>query len=77
MAFALGFAFHIDYPRDQAKALGLSALLHDVGKAKINSHVLAAPRRLTDEEFDEIKTHTTIGFDILRECRFSHTRDGP
>ncbi|MBW2195170.1 MAG: HD domain-containing protein, partial [Deltaproteobacteria bacterium] len=70
MAFALGFAFHMNYSQEQAKELGLCALLHDVGKTKINEHLLAAPRKLTDQEFDEIKRHTTIGYSLLKECRF-------
>jgi putative nucleotidyltransferase with HDIG domain len=72
MAFALGFASHMNYSQDQAKVLGLGALLHDVGKTKINRNLLAAPRKLSDEEFEEIKRHTTVGFNILMECKFSH-----
>jgi HD-GYP domain-containing protein (c-di-GMP phosphodiesterase class II) len=70
MAFALVFASHNGYPKSQAKILGLSGLLHDVGKTKIDNDLLRAPRKLTDQEFDEIKGHTLIGFDILRNCRF-------
>jgi putative nucleotidyltransferase with HDIG domain len=72
MAFALGFASHMNYSQDQAKVLGLGALLHDVGKTKIDRNLLAAPRLLNDEEFEQIKRHTTIGFDILRECKFAN-----
>jgi HD-GYP domain-containing protein (c-di-GMP phosphodiesterase class II) len=72
MAFALGFAFHMNYSQDQAKVLGLSALLHDVGKTKINPDLLAAPRQLNDAEFEEIKRHTTIGYDILTACKFAY-----
>ncbi|MBW2107947.1 MAG: HD domain-containing protein [Deltaproteobacteria bacterium] len=71
MAFALAFAFHMRYPEAQARTLGLSALLHDVGKTKINPHLLAAPRKLTEEEFEEVKRHTTIGYDLLRGCKFA------
>jgi len=71
MAFALGFAFHINCSRDETKVLGLCGLLHDVGKTKINQQLLAAPRKLTDEEFEEIKSHTTLGFNILRRCKFN------
>ncbi len=71
MAFALGFAFYFNYSQAEAKALGLSALLHDVGKTKISKEVLTVPRKLTDEEFEEIKRHTTIGYHILRECKFN------
>ena len=72
MAFALGFAFSLNYSQDEAKLLGLSALLHDVGKTKINTDILTAPRRLTDEEFEEMKSHTTIGYNILRNCKFNN-----
>jgi putative nucleotidyltransferase with HDIG domain len=71
MAFALGFAFFLNYSQDEAKLLGLSALLHDVGKTKINTDILTAPRKLTDEEFEEMKSHTTVGYNILRNCRFN------
>lgn len=70
MVFALAFAFETNYSRIDAKMLGLSALLHDVGKTKIDSSLITAPRKLTDEEFEEIKTHTTKGYDILGQCKF-------
>jgi len=54
MAFALGFAFHMNYSQDQAKVLGLSALLHDVGKTKLNPDLLAAPRQLNDPRFPSL-----------------------
>jgi putative nucleotidyltransferase with HDIG domain len=72
MAFALGFASHMNYPQEQAKVLGLGALLHDVGKTKVDQNLLAAPRQLNNEEFEEIKRHTIIGFEILKECKFAH-----
>lgn len=43
------------------------ALLHDIGKVGIPDHVLNKPGRLTEEEFAIIKSHTTIGGDILKE----------
>ena len=71
MAFALGFASHMGYSQAKAKNLGLSALLHDVGKTKINQEILTAPRKLTDEEFAEMKSHTTKGYNILQGCNFA------
>ena len=73
MAFTLGFASHMGYSRSEAKTLGLSALLHDVGKTKIDQEILTAPRKLTDEEFEEMKSHTTKGYDILKECKFGES----
>ncbi|MDR2573488.1 MAG: response regulator [Desulfovibrio sp.] len=45
--------------------LYLSAPLHDVGKVAIPDAVLHKPGRLTEEEFEVMKTHTTRGRDVL------------
>ncbi|UCD77775.1 MAG: HD domain-containing protein [Desulfobacterales bacterium] len=67
MALTLGFCFHSNFSIQKTKKLGLSALLHDVGKTEIPSEILEAPRRLSDEEFKIMKTHASIGYDIIRE----------
>ena len=41
------------------------ALLHDCGKIGVPDNILGKPQRLTDEEFEIIKSHTTHGSDIL------------
>lgn len=43
------------------------ALLHDVGKIGIHEEVLKKNGKLTDEEFAEIKKHTSLGYKALRE----------
>ena len=43
------------------------ALLHDVGKIGVPPEVLNKPGKLTDEEFEIIKSHTTQGYDALKE----------
>jgi putative nucleotidyltransferase with HDIG domain len=70
MALAIGYAAQANYSLADKKILGLSALLHDIGKTRINADILTAPRKLTTEEFDRIKTHPTIGYHILEKCRF-------
>ncbi len=45
--------------------LRLAAPLHDLGKIGIPDAILLAPRRLTPEEFEAMKTHTLIGSQIL------------
>jgi HD-GYP domain-containing protein (c-di-GMP phosphodiesterase class II) len=72
MAIVLGYANFIDCSLYDKKILGLSALLHDVGKTKIDTALLTAPRKLTDEEFNEIKQHTIRGHDILSRCNFRY-----
>ena len=42
-------------------------LLHDIGKIGVPSAIINKPSRLTDEEYEIIKSHTTIGYDILKK----------
>ena len=42
----------------------ICAYLHDVGKLFIPSAILNKPDRLTDEEFEVMKTHTTKGYEM-------------
>ena len=44
-----------------------AALLHDVGKIKIPSEIINKPGKLTDEEFELIKTHTVEGEKLLSQ----------
>lgn len=45
-----------------------SAPLHDVGKIAIPDSILLKPGKLTEEEFEVMKTHTTRGYDILKQA---------
>ena len=47
----------------------LSGLLHDIGKIGIDDAVLRKPGKLTDEEYEHIKTHVSVGHKILRDLR--------
>ena len=44
----------------------MAAPIHDVGKIAIPDSILMKPGRLTSKEFDIIKTHTTIGYNLLK-----------
>jgi len=44
-----------------------STQLHDVGKIAIQDSILLKPGKLTDEEFESIKKHTTFGEDVILE----------
>jgi putative nucleotidyltransferase with HDIG domain len=70
MALVLGYTAYADYSLPQQKLMGLCALLHDVGKTKIDTDLLTAPKKLTDEEFIKMQRHTTTGFNILSNCKF-------
>ncbi len=45
-----------------------SAPLHDIGKIAIPDSILLKPGKLTEEEFEVMKTHTTRGYDILKQA---------
>ncbi|MBD3307636.1 DUF3369 domain-containing protein [candidate division KSB3 bacterium] len=49
-----------------AEILRIASPMHDVGKIGIPDAILNKPTRLTSEEFECIKTHTTIGYNILK-----------
>lgn len=48
------------------ESLYLSAPLHDIGKVGVPDHILLKPGKLTDEEFEEMKKHTTHGYNSLK-----------
>ncbi len=47
------------------EAIGVAALLHDIGKLGIPDRVLHKPGPLTQDEYDEVKQHAIIGAEIL------------
>ncbi len=55
----------LDLPPHDVSLIGLAAPLHDIGKIGIPDQILLKPGRLTAEEFEVMKAHTTIGARIL------------
>ncbi|MBW2437981.1 MAG: HD domain-containing protein [Desulfobacterales bacterium] len=66
MALTLGFCFYSKRSLRETQRLGLSALLHDVGKAEIPDDILRAPRKLTHDEFSVMKRHPKLGEFIIK-----------
>ena len=50
---------------EQVRITELGALLHDLGKIGVSEAILNKPARLTDEEYEEIKSHCEIGYHLL------------
>lgn len=65
MLYSLKIGRSLDYSREDLEALGLAALLHDVGMFAIPDSILKKPGGLTDEETARIRKHTDIGREIL------------
>lgn len=51
----------------QVYQIGISGLLHDLGKSEIPNEVLNKPGKLTDEEFTIMKNHPLFGYNILKD----------
>jgi HD-GYP domain-containing protein (c-di-GMP phosphodiesterase class II) len=49
----------------------ISGLLHDVGKIAIPAEILSKPGTLTAAEYDIMKTHPRIGYNILKQIEWS------
>jgi len=52
-------------PEAYCEELGIASIVHDMGKVAIEDSILKKPGKLTKEEFERIKEHTTIGHAIL------------
>lgn len=57
---------------EQRSAIAMASALHDIGKMAIDDAILNKPGRLTTEEFEIMKTHTTLGADMLLELGRQH-----
>ena len=57
----------------QVDEIARAAALHDIGKIGIPDAILLKPGRLTSEEFEIMKTHTTIGCEMLVKFRKNQT----
>lgn len=66
-AYSVAIAGTLGWNQDRINDLHYAALLHDIGKIGVPDSILNKPRRLTDVEYDIIKSHTTMGGDILRD----------
>jgi two-component system response regulator RpfG len=60
-------AEEIGFTREEADIIEMAAPMHDIGKIGIRDDILLKPGKLTAEEFEIMKTHTTIGYDILKD----------
>jgi len=62
---ALITAIHMGYNEKKLKMLAIGAILHDLGKILVPQEILNKPGKLTDEEYELIKTHSEFGHRLL------------
>ena len=67
---ATSIANKMTLPEEQVKGIELGATIHDIGKIYIPAEILNRPGQLSYAEFEMIKTHAEVGYDIVREIEF-------
>ena len=66
---ALTFGRHLNLSEEELQVLGTGALLHDIGKLRVPNEILNKPARLTDHEYEIMKSHVPLGVKILDSTR--------
>jgi HD-GYP domain-containing protein (c-di-GMP phosphodiesterase class II) len=61
LGFGLGFSM------GDLHKLGMAAILHDIGKLLVDQRILQKKEKLTDTEFEEIKKHPLLGYNLLKD----------
>lgn len=56
---------NMGFSKEELTELGISAILHDIGKCKVPNEILLKPGKLSDDEFHIMKLHTIYGHEII------------
>jgi two-component system, response regulator RpfG len=69
-------ALELGFDEESAELLETASPLHDIGKIAITDDILMKKGKLTEQEFDVMKTHTTIGYEILKDSPSPYLQTG-
>jgi len=64
--YSLALAKNLELPDDLLEEIETAGLLHDIGKIAIPEKILLKPGKLTDEEFEIIKSHPELGEKLVK-----------
>lgn len=67
--FSVLLAERMGLPTEQLQILRVSSPMHDVGKVGVPDAILNKPGKLTAEEYQLIKSHTTVGYEMLKASK--------
>ena len=56
----------LDFPKSDLTLLTYTAFLHDIGKTKVDPHVLNKSSKLTKSEFEEAKKHSIYSYELVK-----------
>lgn len=74
-AFSVYLGINHGYKKNALLRLGIGSILHDLGKIKVNPDILNKASALTEEEYEEIKHHPAMGYDMLLNDASRHLSD--
>ncbi|MBU4186332.1 MAG: HD domain-containing protein, partial [Proteobacteria bacterium] len=63
-------AKEMGFSKDKIMGIRMAGVLHDIGKIAIPAEILSKPGRLSKTEFELIKNHSQVGYDILKSIQF-------
>ena len=66
---ALVFGRHLGLNEGELNLLGIGGLLHDIGKMRVPDGILNKPGKLTEREFEIMKSHVPLGVEILQRTK--------
>jgi putative nucleotidyltransferase with HDIG domain len=67
--YAVEIAEKMKLPKEMCNVIHIGGLLHDIGKIGIPEHILSKSENLTDGEYDIIRTHPAIGYEIIKHIK--------
>jgi len=67
---ATAIAQEMKLPKDKIEGVRFASLVHDVGKVNLPTEIVSKPSKLSEVEFNFIKNHPRIGYDILKKVDF-------
>ena len=67
---ARSIATELNLPLDRIDGIRIAASMHDLGKISVPAEILSKPTKLTNLEFNLMKTHSQAGYDILKDIDF-------
>jgi PAS domain S-box-containing protein len=67
---ACAIALELGLSTDHIAGIRMASVIHDLGKVAVPSEILTKPGRLTRLEFDIMKMHPQVGYDILSKLTF-------
>lgn len=69
-------AEQLGLPDSECEAIELAAPMHDIGKIGVPDSILRKPGRLNHQEYEVMKTHTLIGYEILKDSPSKYLQMG-